>query len=181
MALNAHAADAARVTPAQASVRALYLTHGPALRQAVQRLSGGLVDADDVLQDVFVVALRRADALNAAESPVAWLYGVVAKVVSARHRTARWKRWLGLDSAADVAGGDSPQLTLEQREARRTVERGLERLTMMRREVLVLFELQGLSGAEVAQALGIPLSTVWTRLHYARRDFAAAVKEDVDV
>ena len=35
----------------------------------------------------------------------------------------------------------------------------------------------GLDEAEVAQALGIPLSTVWTRLHYARRDFAAAVKE----
>jgi RNA polymerase sigma-70 factor (ECF subfamily) len=175
VALTARAAT----TPlrAEASVRALYLAQAPGLRQAMHRLAGGRLDADDLLQDVFVVALRRASSLAAAESPTAWLYGVAAKVVSGRLRAAHWKRWLGLESAAHVSSGDTPQLSLEQREAQRTVERGLEKLSLAKREVLVLFELQGLSGAEVAQALRIPVTTVWTRLFYARRDFAIAIKE----
>jgi RNA polymerase sigma-70 factor (ECF subfamily) len=39
-----------------------------------------------------------------------------------------------------------------------------------KREALVLFELEGLSGQEIALALGVPLKTVWTRLHHARRE-----------
>ncbi len=175
MALTVDAAAASQ--RAQANVRELYLRHAPELRQAIHRLAGGVLDADDLLQDVFVIAVRRADALSAAQSPTAWLYGVASKVVSGRLRTSRWRRWLGLEAAAEAVSGDSPQLSLEQREARRSVELGLSKLSGTRREVLVLFELQGLSGAEVAQALNIPVKTVWTRLFYARRDFAIALKE----
>lgn len=177
MALSALTEVSATAATTTADVRMLYLTHGPALRQALHRLSGGSLDAEDLLQDVFVIALRRADALAAADSKAAWLYGVAIKVFHGRRRTARWKRWLGLEALEDVPSPDSPHLSLEQQQARFAVERGLAKLSAIRREVLVLFELQGLSGAEVAAALEIPVKTVWTRLFHARKDFAAAIQE----
>ena len=46
------------------------------------------------------------------------------------------------------------------------------------REVFVLFELEGLSGPEISEALGIPLKTVWTRLHHARKDFEQRLAQE---
>ena len=42
-----------------------------------------------------------------------------------------------------------------------------------RRTTFVLFEIEGLSGEEIARIQSVPLNTVWTRLYHARRDFAA--------
>ena len=46
----------------------------------------------------------------------------------------------------------------------------LEGMTEKKRSVLVLFELEGYSGEEIAQLQGVPVDTVWTRLHHARRE-----------
>ncbi len=171
-------AEAARTEEALSldEVRRLYHAHAPALRQALQRLAGPSLDADDLLQEVFVVALRRSSELAAARSPTAWLFGVAAKLSTTRRRSAFWKRLLGLGEVEELEGGDSPARTLEQKQAAKLVQQALEVLSSAKREVLVLFELQGLSGEEIAQALGIPLRTVWTRLFYARREFAAEIR-----
>jgi RNA polymerase sigma-70 factor (ECF subfamily) len=157
-------------------VRALYVTHAPGLRLALARLAGPGLDADDLVQEVFVVALRKSADLASANSPAAWLYGVATKVAATRRRTATWKRWLGLDTASELASAESPSRTLEQKQASALVQRALEVLSAGKRDVFVLFELQGLSGEETAQALSIPLKTVWSRLFYARREFAAEVE-----
>jgi len=52
------------------------------------------------------------------------------------------------------------------------VSRILERMTQKKRDVFVLFELQGFLGEEIAEQLQIPVDTVWTRLHHARIEFA---------
>jgi RNA polymerase sigma-70 factor (ECF subfamily) len=46
-----------------------------------------------------------------------------------------------------------------------------------KREVFALYELEGCSGEEIAERVGCKLETVWTRLHYARKDFARLVKK----
>ena len=51
------------------------------------------------------------------------------------------------------------------------LERIFARMSPRKREVLALYELEGLSGPEIAERVGCPLPTVWTRLHHARRDF----------
>ncbi|MBL8915115.1 MAG: RNA polymerase sigma factor [Archangium sp.] len=157
-------------------VRKLYVAHAPSLRLTLQRLAGPGIDADDLVQEVFVVALRKSGDLAAAASPVAWLFGVATKVAATRRRSATWKRWLGLDDAKELANAESPARTLEQKQASAFVQRALTPLSSAKRDVFVLFELQGLTGEETAQALDIPLKTVWTRLFYARREFAAEVQ-----
>jgi RNA polymerase sigma-70 factor, ECF subfamily len=157
-------------------VRRLYVAHAAGLRLTLQRLAGPGLDPDDLVQEVFVVALRKSSDLAAADSPAAWLFGVAAKVAATRRRSSTWKRWLGLDSAQELASAESPSRSLEQKQASELVQAALEVLSVAKRDVFVLFELQGLSGNETAQALGIPLKTVWTRLFYARREFAAEVQ-----
>lgn len=152
-------------------VQALYVRHGAELRQVMGRLAPNL-DADDLLQELFVLTLQKSTELARAESPRAWLFGVAVRLAATRRRTARLRQFLGLDELAEVAGVDSPARTVEQRDAQRLVQQTLEQLSSVRREVLVLFELQGLSGTEIAEALQIPLKTVWTRLFHARRQFA---------
>lgn len=157
-------------------VRQLYATHAAPLRLALQRLAGPGLDADDLLQEVFVVALRKSRDLQRADSPVAWLFGVATKVAATRRRAAFWKRLVGLQDAEDLVSAESPARTLEQKQAAALVQRALGVLSTAKRDVFVLFELQGLSGEETAAALQIPLKTVWTRLFYARREFAAEVR-----
>lgn len=152
-------------------VRLLYLEHAASLRLTLARLAGNTLDPDDLLQEVFVVALRKARDLGRADSRKAWLCGVAVKVATTRRRTARLLRFLGLQDAAQFASPESPQRSLEQRYASLRVGTVLNALSDAKRSVFVLYEQQGFSGEEIAQALGIPLKTVWTRLFHARREF----------
>jgi RNA polymerase sigma-70 factor (ECF subfamily) len=174
----AHAMTDGTTAGTAGDVRALYARHGAELRQALARLAPD-VDADDLLQELFVIALSKRAALAAADSPRAWLYGVATKLAASRRRTARLRRFLGLEPAQNLPAVDDSARTAEQRDAQRRVQRALEGLSTAKREVFVLFELQEVPGDEIARALGIPLKTVWTRLYHARREVCAAVERQL--
>lgn len=157
------------------TVRALYDAHGARIRQTLARLAPTL-DADDLLHETFLIALEKSDELRRVQHPAAWLFGIAIKLASTRRRTARLRRFLGLEEARDLALVDSPSRTVEQRDAQRRVAQALESLSEPKREVFVLFELQGLSGEAIAEACGVPLKTVWTRLFHARKEVAAAIE-----
>jgi len=164
--------------PSVEDLRRLYESDGARLRQAIARIAPTL-DADDLLHETFVIALQKVHELEQVASPQAWLYGVALKLAATRRRTAKLRRFFGLEDARDLPGVDAPSRTMAQRDAQRRVEAALETLSDAKREVFVLFELQGLSGDEVAQACGIPLKTVWTRLFHARKEVTAAIERSV--
>lgn len=139
------------------------------------------VDADDLLQELFLVVLRKPEALAQADSPRAWLYGIAVKLAASRRRTVRVRRFLGLDSAEHVPAVDAPSRTLEQRDAQVKVGQALESLSEAKRQVFVLRELQGLAGEEIASALNIPIKTVFTRLFHARAEIEAALERQLVV
>lgn len=159
-------------TPPGEEVRALYYEHAAALSAGLRRLAGRS-EVDDLLQEVFVVALRRAPALLAADSPRAWLYGVALRVAGAARRRDRIRQFFNLGAVLETPGDADPSLDLERRQTVDQVHAALGKLSAKKREVLVLFELEGLSGQEIAQALDCPLKTVWTRLHHGRRELEA--------
>jgi RNA polymerase sigma-70 factor (ECF subfamily) len=155
-----------------ATIRALYVQHHAVLLAAVRRLTWPGCDVEDLLHEVFVIALRRSATADVAELSKAWLYGVTIKVAAAARRRHLLRTFLGLDETDELASETAtPDATLEEREVCAGVHRALSKLSGKKREVLVLFELQGLSGPEIAEALGCPLKTVWTRLHHGRKDF----------
>jgi RNA polymerase sigma-70 factor, ECF subfamily len=160
----------------RALLRSLYLEHAAPIRSVLCRLAGPGVDADDLLHEVFLVALKRKHLLSSAlGTPKAWLYGIAVKVSNASRRRARMRNFLGLEAASEVAGDESPARDLERSEAKRVVYSALDRLSERKRTVFILFEIEGLSGDEIATALDCPVKTVWTRLYHARREFLACV------
>lgn len=167
--------DSATGTRAIDDLERLYHRHGAEIRQALSRLAPDL-DADDLLQEVFLTAVRKVDDFARSDHGLAWLYGVAVKIAANRRKTARLRKLLGLRRPdAETVVVDSPARTREQRDAQVMLARALETLSAAKREVFVLFELQGLSGEQIAAAMEIPVKTVWTRLFHARREVATAV------
>ena len=159
-------------------IRRLYVLHGSGLRQSLARLAPEL-DAEDLLQEVFLIALTKTVEFARADPQNAWLYGIAVKLAHTRRRTARLRRFFRLSEAENTAISDSPSRTMEQRDAQVRVSRALESLSNAKREVFVLYELQGLPGQDIAAALQIPLKTVWTRLFHARKAMVASIERQL--
>jgi RNA polymerase sigma-70 factor, ECF subfamily len=128
-------------------------------------------DIDDVAQETFLVARRRLVDFD-GRNPAGWLYRIAQHVTRAQRRRGGLRRTRFGETSDRVAdSGQSPIAALEQREARRLMQRILAQLTERRRTTFFLFEIEGYTGEEIAELEGVSVNTVYTRLHYARRDF----------
>ncbi|MEX1365326.1 MAG: RNA polymerase sigma factor [Nannocystaceae bacterium] len=139
----------------------------------LRRLGVPAADLDDAVQETFLVAFRRWDDFRTDASWRAWLLGI-SRRVAAHHRRGSGRRLRLVARARDQPQPQDvtdPHDALARRHAADLVERFIERLPPRKREVFVLAEIEGLSGAEIAQALSINPNTVWSRLHGAREAF----------
>lgn len=145
------------------------------------RALGGLeADLDDLTQEVFLVVRRKLSTYVGPSMP-AWLYGITRKTVSDYRRRAFIRR---LFSGAQRSLEASPHIerTLGTRpfdrvEAQQVVAAVLKKMSHVRRTAFILFEVEGYSGKEIAELERIPVATVYTRLHHARRDFMRLAAE----
>lgn len=163
------------------SVAELFERHADVVARWAQRLGGPGVDVEDVVQDVFLVAQRKWGSFRGEAKASTWLFRITHHVARARRRKNRLFGWLA-GAREDVARGTvdvhaDPLAEVTRKQSQRDVHRALERLNDNYRTVLVLFELEGHSGEEIAELLGIRVEAVWVRLHRARRAFAARVAE----
>jgi RNA polymerase sigma-70 factor (ECF subfamily) len=137
----------------------------------------GVVEAalDDATQDVFLVVHRQLPSFEGRSSLRTWLYGIARKVAF-NHRRRQHRKGLGepLDQSIQSPALDPHEL-LEQAQAARFVQTFLSTLSDAKREVFILSVLEQWSAPDVADALQIPLNTVYSRLRAARLDFQAAV------
>jgi len=125
--------------------------------------------AQDVLQEVFVIAYRKAETVP--EPPLGWLFGTARRVLANSSRSARRREQLQVRVAENVAPA-APEADATSR----IVSDTLTRLSAADREVLTLSAWYELSGDEAAQALGCSRSAYNVRLHRARRRFADALR-----
>ena len=95
-------------------LRTLYAAHAPFLRAAIQRLGGPRVDVEDLLHEVFVVALDRADAFEGRSTARTWLYGIAIRVVAAHRRRSKVRRFFGLEDVPPEREPTDAQLLLRQ-------------------------------------------------------------------
>jgi RNA polymerase sigma-70 factor (ECF subfamily) len=154
----------------------VYRAHAARVARWVGHLGGPNADVDDLVHEIFLVADRRLPEFRGDAKLTTWLYRITERVVRGRRRNERIRRWLSQVRRTDVQRALSPtQLTpIEELERRRdvdTVYRILNRLPDKYREVLILFELEGASGDEIAALTGRKLATVWVHLHRARTRF----------
>ncbi|MBV1858440.1 MAG: RNA polymerase sigma factor [Nannocystaceae bacterium] len=128
---------------------------------------------DDATQDVFIVVHRRLEDYLRDMPMRAWLYGIARRVAYRYRKQAEKHR-----RRPDFGGGElvSPDELVANRQAATTVSTFLHNQPPEQREVFVLAELEGLSGPEIAAAVGVNLNTVYSRLRLSRRQFARVVK-----
>jgi RNA polymerase sigma-70 factor (ECF subfamily) len=133
-------------------------------------------DVSDLLHDVFVVAQRRSSDFRGDASPRTWLYAIAVRVVSSHRRKQRLRQLFFLDPKSDAAVPEpidekTPFSAVASKRASNAVHRVLDRLSERDRLLIVLFEIEGLSAAEIQIIAGLKENAVWVQLHRARKRF----------
>ena len=142
------------------------------------RLLGNEADALDAVQDGFANALTHLDRFGGRSSFRTWLLRVVSNAALdiGRTRRRRASRAAGPIPSDDPVLADSlpaPTADLERIDLRRRLDRALELLPPAQRQTFVLHADGGLTYREVAEALGISVGTVMSRVFYARQRLKA--------
>ena len=145
--------------------------HGPLWTYA-RRLTGSDEAAHDAVQDAWLRILRGLPQLRDAARLRPWLFGIMRRTLMDRLR-GRYAAPAPADVDPDTLAAEPPDDEPEAEEA--ALQDGLERLPVVEREVLTLFYLRELSLAEVADLLAVPVGTVKSRLHRARRMLRQAI------
>lgn len=159
--------------------RRLYELHYRRVHRTAACLGTPAGELDDVTQEVFTSAFSKLDRFQGGNFGH-WLHRICANVVTDHHRRRRvregLRRLLGM-GAPDLAPEPQPDVAAARAQAQEQVAVILSRMRPKQREVFALFELEGLSGEEIAQRVGCPVNTVWTRLHHARAAFVRLGKK----
>jgi RNA polymerase sigma-70 factor, ECF subfamily len=162
------------------AMRALYVRHNVGLYRFIVRLTRDRSMAEDLVSDVFLDVWRNAGGFEHKSKVSTWLLGIARhKIGSAfRHRV---DAHLDEHFAATVEDpADDPERALDNQDRSAVLRRCLARLSPAHREIIDLVYYHDQSVEDVAEILGIPASTVKTRMHYARARMAELLEETGD-
>jgi RNA polymerase sigma-70 factor (ECF subfamily) len=166
-------------TADSSNLSALYQAHAAAVERWAARLAGPSLDVEDIVQEVFLIAHRQLPKFRGDSSLATWLFGITERVVWHQRRKVRsWQRMRAPVDEIDVklpAAGPSPLDTLQSKEAAALFYRALDGVDERYRAALVLFEVEELSGQEIATLKGIRVETLWVWLHRARAQLLKAL------
>jgi len=147
------------------TLRSVFEDEAPFVFRALRRLGVPERDLEDAAQDVFVVVHRKLAEFDRSMPIRSWLFGIARRVAAARFRRGYQRHEVStsdVDLASGAPGHDHGVDT------RSLLDRALRELDAAKRDVFVLYELEGLSMPEIAAALECPLQTAYSRLHAAR-------------
>lgn len=159
------------------TVEELFREHSGFVASFVVRLGVQPRDAPDVVQEVFLIAHKKGGYVAGPAHPRTWLAAIAVRRAS-EYRRSRHRRELVTETPPEVADVRDPEGALEVHQALGRVERALESLDAEHRAAFLLFEVEGISCAEIASSLEIPIGTVYSRLHHARERFQRAYERD---
>ncbi len=170
--------DASSVLPLSSTldVASIFREYGSFVHRALRRLGVRPSDVDDACQEVFVVVHRRLDDFEQRSSLRAWVYGICVRVAAAQRRRRHVGREVVFDDVPEPIDPKTPAESLSVREARAVLDLILSNLDDEKRAAFVLYELEGLTIPEVAQALNCRRQTAYSRLSAARELVEAAVR-----
>lgn len=153
----------------------IFRAHAPFVWRVLRRLGVREADVEDVAQEVFVVVHRRLPDFEGRSSVQTWVYGICVRVASDHRRRAHVRREEATSRPPERVGSAPQGKELEAREARAILDAALGTLDEAKRAVLVLYEIEEVPMKEVAEALGCPLQTAYSRLAAARRELREAL------
>jgi RNA polymerase sigma-70 factor, ECF subfamily len=138
-------------------------------------------EAEDLVQETYVKALKGFSSFRPGTNFRAWIYQILRTSFLTLRTGLKSTATVPLDMESDQenlpAVNDTPESILLQRADRQLVQEALGRLSLPHREVLLLCEFEEMSYQEISTTLAIPIGTVMSRLSRARRAFREAVQE----
>ena len=162
----------------------LFQQYADAVHRLVSRLLGpgaARADAEDLVQQIFLAAHKGLRRFRGESKPSTWLFGIATRTVfkELRNRVRHRRMVAALEAAAVVEpiAWDHGRRFEDRLELVR-VWRCLMQISVKKRAVLILHDVEGFSGPEIAELLEINPSTVHTRLYHARRELFDALEEE---
>jgi RNA polymerase sigma-70 factor (ECF subfamily) len=151
-------------------VDALYERHQGKVKRWARQLSGPGVDLEDLVHDVFLIAFRKGFHDRGEATIDTWLFRITHREVQARRRRIRIRQLLLRRNQDELVPlpPDTPLQEIERSERHARLYRALDRLSDRDRTALILFEVEELSGEQIAERTGASVGAIWVRLHRAR-------------
>jgi len=150
----------------------LYETYEPMVERWVRRLAGPRAEVEDLIHDVFVVALRRRGEFRGDAKVSTWLFRITQLVVRKRRFRRRLRQFLDVlhrsHEEAVAPPSPTPLEVLEERQRCARLYAALDRLPDKYRTAIILCDIEGSGAEEVGQLLGLTANAVWVRVHRAR-------------
>jgi RNA polymerase sigma-70 factor, ECF subfamily len=158
------------------TAEALFRDHAIPIGRLLRRCGVCQDELDDAVQEVFLVAHKLGGYEPGAARPFTWLAEIAVRVAFAHRRKRRMRSVEQVHPAAGhrATSYRTPIHDLEAGELVRLLQSVLTSLTSEKRDVFILCEIDGRSCDSVARDLGVPVGTVYSRLHAARKAFATA-------
>jgi RNA polymerase sigma-70 factor (ECF subfamily) len=154
---------------------AIYAEHFQFVWRCLRGLGVANAQLEDAAQDVFVVIHQRLHTFEHEAALRSWIFGIVRRIAYRYRRTAQRKPSGALHTEEPSTGEPGPHEHIQDVQAARFVDRFVSGLDDRKREVFVLGVLEGLTVPEIAEALEVPLNTIYTRLRRARAEFREAL------
>jgi RNA polymerase sigma factor (sigma-70 family) len=159
---------------------AVVLPHLNAAYGLARYLMRNDADADDVVQEAFLRALRYFGGFRgeSASQSRAWVLAIVRNMAYTwRHRRRAEASATEFDEAihSEATAGEQPESDLAKLDSHATLAQALDRLPRDLREVIVLREIEGLSYKEIGEVVDVPIGTVMSRLSRARKRLQQAL------
>jgi RNA polymerase sigma-70 factor (ECF subfamily) len=160
------------------SVAEVFRELAPFVWRALRRLGVAERDVEDVCQEVFMVVHRKIGDFEGRSSMRTWVYGIAIRVASDYRKRSHVRREIVTDDVPDEASSDDPLDEAARREARARLDRILDGLDEDKRAVFVLYEIEQVTMAEIAEAVGCPIQTAYSRLYAARKIVQEAIARE---
>jgi RNA polymerase sigma-70 factor (ECF subfamily) len=160
-----------------ARLASLLREHFATVWRTVRRLGMAPLRADELTQETFITAARKLDQIEPG-CERRFLVSVATRLVANERRIRAGQVEVGQEWLTTEQPDPSPlsDEVLELKQLRCLLDQAVREMPMELRTVFVLFELEGLTGPEIAELLGLPAGTVASRLRRARKLFHKALR-----
>lgn len=158
------------------TLREVFDAHAPFVWRSLHYLGVYEADLPDACQEVFIVAHRKLEGFEWRSSLRTWLYGICLRVAADQRRRACRRREISVSEPPERAIEPPQEGELECGRARALLATLLDGLDADKRVVFVLFELEGVPMKAIAELVGCPLQTAYSRLHTARHELLEGLR-----
>ena len=150
----------------------LYENYEPTVERWVRRLAGPSADVEDLIHDIFVVALRRRGEFRGDAKVSTWLFRITQFVVRKRRFRRKLRQCLDMlhrsHEMAVAPPSPTPLEVVERRQQCARLYAALDCLPEKYRTAIILCDIEGVGAEEASRLLGLTANAVWVRVHRGR-------------